>query len=60
MRFEARQIVCESLSLKNLKQKRARGVAQVVSPEFKPQHHTHNPLHQRKQNNYGAGAWLEW
>jgi hypothetical protein len=34
---QPRQIVRETLSQKNLSQKRAGGVAQGVSPEFKPQ-----------------------
>jgi hypothetical protein len=34
----ARQIVCKTLSQKNLQQNRAGGVAQGVGPEFKPQY----------------------
>jgi hypothetical protein len=36
---QPRQIVCETLYWKNPSQKRAGGVAQGVSPEFKPQCH---------------------
>jgi hypothetical protein len=35
---QPRQIVSETLSLKNPSQKRAGGVAQLVGPEFKPQY----------------------
>jgi hypothetical protein len=35
---QPRQIVCETLSRKNLSQKRAGGVTQGVGPEFKPQY----------------------
>jgi hypothetical protein len=36
VRSQPRQIVLETLSQKNLSQKRAGGVAQGVGPEFKP------------------------
>jgi acyl-CoA synthetase (AMP-forming)/AMP-acid ligase II len=36
---QPRQIVCETLSRKNLSQNRAGGVAQGVGPEFKPQYY---------------------
>jgi hypothetical protein len=38
VRSQPRQVVPETLSLKNPSQKKASGVAQGVDPEFKPQH----------------------
>jgi hypothetical protein len=42
---QPRKIVHETLSRKNLSQKRAGGVAQGVSPEFKPQYSPQQAKH---------------
>jgi hypothetical protein len=44
VRSQLEQIVCETLSRKNLLQKGAGGVAQGVGPEFKPQYHKINNM----------------
>jgi hypothetical protein len=49
------QIVCGTLSRKNPSQKRAGGVAQGVSPEFKPQYRKTNKKKKSKFNSIPLG-----